>query len=136
MRVVYDVSERENSKSLSLNDCLEAHPALQNLPWSILIRIRFKLLALYCDLQKVCLQMQIKKEDRDVLKHYWVRTEDLNEIKVLRLVFGLVQSPFILEETIEKLSSYTEKNTLLKFLTLGMICMLTIWLLLVKISHK
>ena len=80
--------------------------------------------------------MQIKKEDRDVLKHYWVRIEDLNEIKVLRLVFGLVQSPFILEETIEKLSSYTEKNTLLKFLTLGMICMLTIWLLLVKISHK
>ena len=38
LQIVYDTSARENSKILSLNDCLETGPALQNLLWSILIK--------------------------------------------------------------------------------------------------
>ena len=30
-RIVYDASARENSRSFSLNDCLETGPVLQNL---------------------------------------------------------------------------------------------------------
>ena len=52
LRIVYDASARENSRSFSLNDCLETGPALQNFLWSILIRTRFKPIALCEDLQK------------------------------------------------------------------------------------
>ena len=38
LRIVYDMSSRENSRSFSSNDCLEIGPALQNLLWSVLIR--------------------------------------------------------------------------------------------------
>ena len=31
LRIVYDASARENSRSFSLNDCLETGPVLQNL---------------------------------------------------------------------------------------------------------
>ena len=31
LQIVYDASKRENSERLSLNDCLETGPALQNL---------------------------------------------------------------------------------------------------------
>ena len=47
----------ENSRSFSLNDCLETGPALQNLLWSVLIRTRFKPTALCGDLQKAFLQI-------------------------------------------------------------------------------
>ena len=109
LRIVYDASARENSKSLSLNDCLETDPALQSLLWSILIRT----IALCGDLQKVFHQIRIKKEGRDALRFHWVRNKDPNQIEALRftrLVFGLMQSSFILQRTICKhLSSYTEK---------------------------
>ena len=65
------------------------------------------------DLQKALPQIRIKKEDRDALRFHWARKEDPNQIEVLgftRLAFSLVQSPLILEGTIdEHLSSYTEK---------------------------
>ena len=55
LRIVYDTSARENSKSLSLNGYLETGPALQNLLRSILIRAKFKPIALCGDPQKVFL---------------------------------------------------------------------------------
>ena len=38
VRIVYDTSAREFDDSLSLNDCLETGPVLQNLLWDILVR--------------------------------------------------------------------------------------------------
>ena len=55
LRIVYGASARENSRSFSLNDCLETGAALQNFLWSILIRTRFKPIALCEDLQKAFL---------------------------------------------------------------------------------
>ena len=79
LRIVYDASTRENSKSLSLNDCLETGPALQNLLWRILIRTIFKPIVLCGDLQKAFLQIQIKKEDNDAIRFHWVRKKDPNK---------------------------------------------------------
>ena len=70
LRIVYDVSTRENSKSVSLNDCVEAVPALQNLLWSILIRTIFKPIVLCGDLQKAFLEIRIKKENHDALRFH------------------------------------------------------------------
>ena len=60
LRIVYDASARESSRSFSLNNCLETGPALQNLLWSVLIRTRFKPIALCRDLQKAFLQIRCK----------------------------------------------------------------------------
>lgn len=110
LRIVYDTSARENSKSLSLNGYLETGPALQNLLRSILIRAKFKPIALCGDLQKVFLQIRIKKEDCNALRFHWVRKEDPNQIEILRytrLVFGLVHR----RNNRRTSSSYTEKYT-------------------------
>ena len=73
LKIVYDASARENSKSLLLNSCLETGPALQNVLWSVLIGASFKVIALCADLQKAFLQICIKKKGRDALRFYWVR---------------------------------------------------------------
>ena len=75
---MYDASVRKNSRSLSLNDCLETDPAPQKILWSNLIRTKFKSIALCGDLQKAFLQMQIKKEDYDALKFNYVQKEEPN----------------------------------------------------------
>ena len=113
MLKVHDASARENSRSFSSNDCLETGPALQNLLWSVLIRTRFKPIALCGDLQKTFLQIRIKPDDRDALRLHWIKEKDPNQIETLRftrLVFGLVQSSFILGGALqEHLGIYIEK---------------------------
>ena len=113
LRIVYDASTRENSGSFSLNECLETGPALQNLLWSVLIRTRFKPIALCGDLQKAFLQIRIKADDRDALRFQWIKERDPNQIETLRstrFVFGLVKPPCILGGTLqEHLGSYIEK---------------------------
>ena len=71
--IVYDASARENSRSFSMKDCLETGPALQNVLWSVLIRTRFKPIALCRDLQKSFLQTRIKAEDHDGLRFHWIK---------------------------------------------------------------
>ena len=100
LRIVYDASARENSRSFSLNDCLETGSALQNLLWSVLIRTRFKPIALCGHLQKAFLQTRIKADNCDALSFHWIKERDPNQIETLRfkrLVFALAQSPFILD---------------------------------------
>ena len=42
VRIVYDTSATISSKNVSLNECLETGPPLQNLIWGILTRSRFR----------------------------------------------------------------------------------------------
>ena len=74
---------------------------------------RFKPRTFSANLQKAFLQIWIKKEDRDALRFHRVKKEDPSQAKVFRfarLVFGLVQFPFISKGTIdERLNSYTEE---------------------------
>ena len=104
MRIVYDASARANEKSPSLNDCLETGPPLQNLMWSVLIRNRFKPVALAGDMKQAFLQIRIREADRDSLRFHWIKNKDSSQVQVYRFtraLFGLVQSPFLLGGTIE-----------------------------------
>ena len=105
VRVVFDASAKETDEAPSLNDLLETGPALQNLLWAILIRNRFKPVALSADLRQAFLQVRIRESDRDVLRFHWIDEEDPSKVVVYRFTrapFGLNQSPFLLGGTLDQ----------------------------------
>ena len=116
LRIVYDASSKPTKNSVSLNDCLETGPLLQNSMWNILVRSRFKPILLCGDIEKTFLQIRIRGCERNVLRFRWVYGCDPNRVEInkfTRLVFGLTQSPFILETTLKVhflnyLSNYPE----------------------------
>ena len=113
VRIVYDASAKTSDDSLSLNDCLETGPALQNLLWNILVRNRFKPVALSADLKQAFLQIRVKEKDRDALRFHWINEENPKEIEVYRFtpaLFGLNQSPFLLGGTLEQHLSSQEQE--------------------------
>ena len=67
MRIVFNASAKAEQSSPSLNGCLETGSPLQNLLWSLLVRNRFKLVALCRDLKQAFLQVGILEADRDAL---------------------------------------------------------------------
>lgn len=104
LRIVFDASAKPSEGGPSLNECLETGPPLQNLLWNVLVRNRLKPIALTADIQKAFLQIRVKPEDRDVLRFHWIKNKDPSTIEVLRftrVLFGLVQSPFILAGTLK-----------------------------------
>jgi hypothetical protein len=114
MRIVYDASARENNGSPSLNDCLHTGPALQPLLQDVLLRNRFKPIALLGDIKQAFLQIGIHEEDRDAIRLHWVKDLINKEIMTLRftcLPFGCAPSPFVLNATLaEHLESYMGEN--------------------------
>ena len=103
LREAYDPSAKSES-GYSLNDCLEKGPSLQNKLWDILIGTTFRLVILCADIEKAFLQIRIKEKERESLKFHWIENLSNNTIQILcftRLVFGLNQSPFILEGTLK-----------------------------------
>ena len=103
LRIVYDASAKTNEAVMSLNDCLETGPPLQNLLWDVLVRNRMKPIALAGDMKQAFLQIRIRPEDRDVLRFHWVQNKNPSSIVALRFtraLFGLVQSPFLLAGTV------------------------------------
>ena len=113
VRIVYDASAKANDDSLSLNDCLETGLPLQNLVWNILVRNRFKPVALAADLKQAFLQIRIQKKDRDALRFHWISEENPSEIEVYRFtraLFWLNQPPFLLGRTLEQHLSSLEKQ--------------------------
>jgi hypothetical protein len=88
VHIVYDASAKANDDSLSLNDCLQRGSALQNLLWNILVRNRFKPLALAADLKQAFLQIGIKEKDRDALRFHWIEG-DPREIDVYQFTCAL-----------------------------------------------
>ena len=105
VRIVFDASAKTSSASVSLNECLETGPPLQNLLWNVLIRNRLRPIALAGDLKQAFLQVGIREADRDALRFHWIENKDLSKPVVLRFtraLFGLAQSPFLLGGTIEQ----------------------------------
>ena len=87
-----------------MNDCLETGPPLKNLLWSVLVRNRFKPVALCGDLKHEFLQVQILESGRDALRFHWIKDKDPSQIEVLRFIkelFGLIQSPYLLGGTLK-----------------------------------
>ena len=72
--------------------------------WDILVRSRFKPILLCVDIEKVFLQIRIRECERNVSRFHWVNTCDPNRVEINRftgLMFGLKQSPFILEANLK-----------------------------------
>ena len=60
---------------------------------------------LWGDIEKAFLQIRIRESERDVLRFHWVKYSDPSIIEInkfTRLLFGLTQSPFILEGTLKE----------------------------------
>ena len=103
--IVYDASAKANEKEPSINDCLETSPPIQNKLWSVLTRNRFHPVALAGDLKQAFLQVQIREEDRDVLRFHRLTDLETKEVETLRFtraLFGLSTSPFLLGGVIDQ----------------------------------
>ena len=111
LRVVYDASAKSYNEP-SLNYCLLSGPVLTPLLFDILLRFRLPKIALIGDLETAFLDVEVKPEDRNLLRFLWI--DDVNplnseilKLRFMRLVFGLVCSPFILNVTLRNhLSKY------------------------------
>ena len=106
---VFYAFAKSSESNISLNDCLETGPLLQNLLWDALIRTRFQPILLCEDIQKAFLQIQMREAERNVFRLHWVESMESNKINILRisrLGFGLPKSPFILEG--KKMKSHFE----------------------------
>ena len=91
-RVVYNAPAKPNKGSVSLNECLETGPSLQNSLWHILIRSRFRPIMLCRDIEKAFRRIRIRESERDVLRFHWVKNSDPSVIEInrfTRLVFSL-----------------------------------------------
>ena len=56
-------------------------------------------------MQKAFRQIRVRKLERNSLRFYWMKNLDPNIVEInrfTRLVFGLIQSPFILEGTLKE----------------------------------
>ena len=78
LRVVYDASPRAHASAPSLNECLYPGPPLQNKLWDVLVRQRFRPVAIFGDIQKAFLQIRIKENERDALRFHWRTNEHSN----------------------------------------------------------
>ena len=105
VRIVFDASTKANQNSVSLNECLETGPPLQNSLWDILIRTRMRPILLSGDIEKAFYQIRIREFERDVLRFHWISALDVNIIEInrfTRLIMGLTQSLFVLEGTLKE----------------------------------
>ena len=76
----------------------------QNKLWDALVTSRFHQVILCADIEKAFSQIRIRESERDFLRFHWVEATDNNKIEIYRLdrlVFELIQSPFILEGTLD-----------------------------------
>ena len=105
LRVVFDASATEDSRSPSLNDCLETGPSLQNLLWNVVTRNRKKPIELAGNKKKAFLQVRIRGEDKEALRFHMIKDIQIEEVELLRfsrVMYGLIQSPFLLGGAIEQ----------------------------------
>ena len=116
VRIVYDGSAKVSKDLPSLNDCLLKGPSLNPLIIEILLRFRLYPVAFVCDVQKAFLQINIKKEDRDMLRFLWVDDPFKDDTEIVtyrfcRVLFGLTSSPFLLNGTLrEHFKKYIDTN--------------------------
>ena len=98
--IVYDALAKPNKNYVFLNACLETGLPLQNAVQYIIIWSRFRPILLCEDIEKTFIQIRIRESEGDVLRSNWVKSSDPSVIEMnifTRLVFGLTQSPFMLE---------------------------------------
>ena len=107
VRPVFDASA-VGPGGVSLNDCLEVGPCLIPSLIEILLRFRRWRFAVAADIAKAFLQIQLRREDRDVHRFLWWRDGRIRVMRFLRVTFGVCSSSFLLSATIRHhLSRYS-----------------------------
>ena len=92
-------------KASSLNDCLHAGPPLKNKWWSVVVQNRFHPVVVAANVRHAFLQVQIQETKRDALRFHWITDKTAKQVETLhytRVVFGLAQSPFLLNGVIQQ----------------------------------
>ena len=103
--MVLDGAARSSRFDFSINDCLSKGPNLLVSLLAILLRFRLFQVTVLADIEKAFLQVCIHPDDIDALRILWYKDalEGNRIVKVfryLRVVFGFVCSPFLLNATI------------------------------------
>ena len=73
---------------ISLNHCLESGPPLNPLLVEVLVRFRRWKVALTGDISKAFLQINVRKEDRDVHRFLWNINGNIRTMRFVRVPFG------------------------------------------------
>ena len=106
LRVVYDASAK-SEKEVSLSECFEKAPPLQNMLWDV--RAKFRPLILCADIKRAFLKICINEIEKNYLRFYWLNNlDDVKALMLIRLLFGLIQSTFGLKGT---LRTHFEKSS-------------------------
>jgi hypothetical protein len=106
LRIVYDCSCKTPA-GVSLNDCLEIGPPLQNDMLTILLRFRTHPIGLTADIEKAFHQVGLHEQDRDFVRFLWLKDpydpkSDFESYRFRVIPFGASSSPFILLSVIKK----------------------------------
>ncbi|RXN35457.1 pao retrotransposon peptidase [Labeo rohita] len=108
LRVVFDASSHDIG-SPSLNHCLLTGPYLNPDLLSTLINFRLHAIAFTADIKKAFLQISLAEKDRDAVRFLWLaaplhenRGEKPRVLQMMRVVFGVSPSPFLLAATVRK----------------------------------
>ncbi|KRX99145.1 hypothetical protein T4E_10779 [Trichinella pseudospiralis] len=91
------LQQTERYKGISLNEYLDAGPALQSDMVGVLLRFRLYSIAVQADIMKMFLQIGLKEKDRDVTRFLWKdpSKDKLHVYRFNRVCFGLTCSPFL-----------------------------------------
>ncbi len=118
IRIVYDCAAEYGGKAL--NKELLQGPDLTNGLIGVLMRFRQEQVAIKSDIEAMFYQVQVRPDDRDLLRFYWWPGGDLNQdLKEYRMavhVFGAVSSPSIANYALQKTAidnraSYSKEAT-------------------------
>ena len=99
LRVVYDASSKAEPSLPSLNDCLYTGPPMAPAIVDILLRFRSFRIGLAADIEKAFLNISVDKEQRDLMRFFWVDNIYEENPRVIvykfgRVLFGMSVSPF------------------------------------------
>ena len=103
VRPVFDASSKEKG-GRSLNDFLYSGPSLICRIFDIIIRLCFKKIVLLADIRQAFLNIEIREEDRDLLRFLFFDKNDHSKIKTYRFkrgCFGVTSLPFMMCATIQ-----------------------------------
>ena len=110
VRPVFDASA-SGPNGVSLNDCVESGPSLIPSLVEVLLRFRRWRFAVTADIVKAFLQLQLRREDRDVHRFLWQCDGRVRVMRFMRVTFGVSSSPFLLNATISHhLSRYYQSR--------------------------
>ena len=106
LRVVFDASSKVKQSSPSLNDCTYTRPPLTAGITDILMHFRAHKVGLVADIEKAFLNIEVDKQQRDLMRFLWIddiNSEDPNVMiyRFCRVIFGMNCSLFLFNATLK-----------------------------------